>query len=160
MLFFIRLNNKLISVIALLYLLIGMMYYYIGDRIPFEFTWDWLRDVVVFSFLLSPLLVGMIIGHSIPDKYQKNPFLGTIIILLILVMVGHHLIWTLLVLWQRGGYEDRNVSYPDESNRKHKIITQYKDEGAIGDHSRIMEVYEFSPFLRYVYRVEYLDYGE
>ncbi|MGB1017699.1 MAG: hypothetical protein ACPGVH_01395 [Chitinophagales bacterium] len=47
-------------------------------------------------------------------------------------------------------YEELEVKYPNPSNKNHKIVSQYMNEGALGGHFRKIEIYELGFGFRYI----------
>lgn len=137
-------NNKL-SLLGALYFIIGIMYFYLRNLISIEFPWDWLRTIILISFLASPFVLGVSIAYWIPARFQESKALGCIIPLVIFIFLIHNFIWTSFILWGYR-YEDPDLSYPEKDDQKRKFTTQHLDKGALGDHYKKNEVYEFSLF--------------
>ena len=152
--------KKILFCTVILYALCGVIYFYFGNQVQLEFSSDWVRGVWVILHLFIPLILGVVFGWALPEQYQENKFLGCAVPLFIIIFLFHNFVWTFIIFWTRGGYEDMKISYPDLNNTKHKIITQYKDEGAMGGHKRRIEVYELTSFLWYVYGIEYFFQDE
>lgn len=150
-----RINKKLLLITKVIYGFIGILYYYTGAIIPFELTSYWLWFLLISSFLLTPLVIALAIGKALPDDYQENKTVGCLIHLFCFSYLGHNLIWTILIFAFGGLYEDKQIYYPNGEDKRQQIITQYKDQGAMGGHFRTIKAYELTPFLRYVERVDY-----
>ena len=148
-------NKNVYFIFSILLSIASLIYYYFGSKIPLEITIGWVRLFMIIVFLFIPIGLGVMIGFIITNKYQKNKLLGCSIPLFVFAFLIHNLIWTIIVSWFIGGYEDMNITYPEKENKKHKIIIQYKDEGALGGHYRRVDIYEITPFLRYINESEF-----
>jgi hypothetical protein len=148
-------NKKLLLLALVIYGFMGIVYYYYGRIIPFELTVNWLWLLLIISFLLTPFVIGLTVGKVLPEEYQENKALSCFIHLLFFGYIAHNLIWTIFIFAFRGTYEDKGIYYPNIEDKRGQIITQYKDQGAMGGHYRKIKAYELTPFLRYVERVDY-----
>ncbi|WP_156026963.1 hypothetical protein [Sporocytophaga myxococcoides] len=137
-------NNKL-SLLGALYFIIGIMYFYLRNLIPIELAWDWLRTIILISFLASPFVLGVSIAYWIPKRFQENKALGCIIPLMIFIFLIHNFIWTSFILWGYR-YEDPDSSYPEKDDQKRKFTTQYIDKRPLGDHTKKLKDINFLLF--------------
>jgi hypothetical protein len=148
--------NRTVGVILVTgYFLIVLLYFYFNNDIPLEITSGWLKNTITFSFLFTPFLVGVLVGYLIPEKWQENKAIAGIVHIFFFSLTVHNIIWTFIMLMFSGGYEDQQISFPDPGDQRHKIIMQHRDNGIFGEYYREIEVYELTPFLRYVYREDY-----
>ncbi len=136
------------------YGLVGLGYFYCYRGIPFEITSGLLWGLMIVSFLATPCMIGLSFAAVLPEEKQENKTLGCIVPLAVLVFTLHHLAFTVLISLGNG-YEDKQVAYPDPTDPRKQIVTQYIDQGAMGEHYRTLVVYELTPFLRYVESVDY-----
>jgi hypothetical protein len=105
---------------------------------------------MVILLLFSPLALAWALVQALPDKYQRVSAWSCLPLLFILGYLAHNFIWTLMLFAFGGPYKDQQVRYPNQANKRWQIITQYKDQGAIGEHYRTVRIYEITPFLRYI----------
>lgn len=144
-------------ILSFSYTFLGLFYYYFRNIIPLEFVQEWPRRLIVLFFLFTPLLFGLSILSILPEKIQDNKAFGCGISILLFTFIVHNLILTILLLDFRGSYETKEVYYPELNDKKHKILVQYMDEGALGGHFRKIEVYEITPFLNYIIKNDFLN---
>jgi len=142
---------KKLLIVNILYIVIGLVFYYFRHSIPIETTSSTIRTLYFLSLLLSIFSLGYLY-FLISGSHKKT--IKYLVSVIIIGLVIHNFLWTFLLLTFNNQYEDTKISYPDSNNKNHKIIEQYLDEGAIGSHLRTIEVYDFFPGFRYVTNIK------
>jgi hypothetical protein len=136
------------------YGIIGLVYFYCHRAVPLEITSEVLSGLLVLSFVATPIMIGLALAGMLPEAQQEKETLGCLVPLGVLLFTLHNLVFAGIV-WAGKPYDHAQVRYPDPADARRQVITQYVDEGAFGAHYRITQVYELTPFLRYVESITY-----